>query len=460
MSSALHSKQTTSDGIHTPISYVYSNSSTRSSASGFNSDDIGKFARQLDDNSIWMLIEITPTWVAVGSSTSLELATTMPLILDVSTGSIGSGSTVSRTDHKHSILAFTPVSASVGSINFEGLSSSFARSDHTHQILRGTPSAVGTANFAGTGTLFVAQDHIHKANYQQVVNTSNVASTERSVIKFTGDGVELSDDGTRTVVTIAGGAGPSTSGWQTAVDIDFTALPSQTMATDGDYTIAGLTWTKTRSANEYAAMQLLSGTGLVVYPQPVPASGSYSVYNQQHPHIFTAFENIVPGFNPNANYRMWIYASSSNRPVNTDDSVYTFIGIQPVADGWTSNRQYGLSLIGQNSDYGAQGHRGSSIATTWENNDPYQVAMMEIFNGFTGPFSISSTFTMSSGSWPNLLDMYHNSADTSHDGYIHNIPRDFVIGLGGVSDRTWNASAATAARCVIYLKRLKIEYYV
>lgn len=460
MSSALHSKQTTSDGIHTPISYVYSNSSTRTSASGFNNDDIGKFARQLDDNSIWMLVETTPTWVTVGSSTSLELATTMPLILDVSTGSIGSGSTVARTDHKHSILTSIPVSASVGSINFEGLSSSFARSDHAHQILRGTPSAVGSTNFAGTGTLFVAQDHIHKANYQQIANTSNVISTERSILKFTGDGVSLSDDGSRTVVTIAGGSGPGTSGWQTAVDIDFTNLPSQTMATDGDYTIAGLTWTKTRSENEYAAMSIVSGSGLVVYPQPVPASGSYSVYNQQHPHIFTQFENIIPNFNPNGSYRMWMYASSSNRPVNTDDSIYTFIGVQPPYDGWTGERQFGMSLNGQNSSWGAAGHRNSAFAITWENDAPYEVAMIEIFNGFTGPFALSSTYSMVSGSWPNLLDMFHNSADASHLGYIHYLPRSFVLGLGGRSDRTWNSEATTAGLVTLYLKRLKIEYYV
>ena len=63
--SPLHSQQTTVDGIHTAIAYTYADAATRTAAVGFTADDVGKFARQLDDNSVWMLVGFAPAaWVA------------------------------------------------------------------------------------------------------------------------------------------------------------------------------------------------------------------------------------------------------------------------------------------------------------------------------------------------------------------------------------------------------------
>ncbi len=63
--SPLHSQQTTVDGIHTAIAYTYADAAARLAAGGFVADDVGKFARQLNDNSVWMLVGIGPTaWVA------------------------------------------------------------------------------------------------------------------------------------------------------------------------------------------------------------------------------------------------------------------------------------------------------------------------------------------------------------------------------------------------------------
>lgn len=67
MSSPLHSKQTIVEGIHTPISYEYVNASARTSATGFTPEDVNKFAKQLDDNSIWILLTTAPTWGLVSS---------------------------------------------------------------------------------------------------------------------------------------------------------------------------------------------------------------------------------------------------------------------------------------------------------------------------------------------------------------------------------------------------------
>src|SRR4030067_1254203 len=64
MGNVIHAKQVLTDGIHTPIAYEYANASARTGATGFVSTDLYKLARQTDDNSIWLLVAITPTWRA------------------------------------------------------------------------------------------------------------------------------------------------------------------------------------------------------------------------------------------------------------------------------------------------------------------------------------------------------------------------------------------------------------
>ena len=67
-----HSAETTGS-IHYPYNWTYADQSTREGASGFIAGDIGKFARQLDDNTLWMLVATTPTWVSVRAASFLDL---------------------------------------------------------------------------------------------------------------------------------------------------------------------------------------------------------------------------------------------------------------------------------------------------------------------------------------------------------------------------------------------------
>lgn len=68
-----HAEQTAN---HYPFADIYPNSSARLAATGFpkglggsilpfQASDVGKFARQSDDNSVWMLTAISPTWAQV-----------------------------------------------------------------------------------------------------------------------------------------------------------------------------------------------------------------------------------------------------------------------------------------------------------------------------------------------------------------------------------------------------------
>lgn len=56
-----HSKLTAIDGgVHSAIAYIYANSSDRTAATGFTSEDLGKFAWQSDTNTMWMLTSTSP----------------------------------------------------------------------------------------------------------------------------------------------------------------------------------------------------------------------------------------------------------------------------------------------------------------------------------------------------------------------------------------------------------------
>jgi len=74
-------KDATPPDVHIPYAWTYANQTARESATGLEAADVGKFARQTDDDTIWMLIDESPvTWKfiggGVGADTFLGLADT------------------------------------------------------------------------------------------------------------------------------------------------------------------------------------------------------------------------------------------------------------------------------------------------------------------------------------------------------------------------------------------------
>jgi len=70
--SGLHTVQGVTEGVHIPYQWSFANAAARvvvtdyRTGVGYQAKDLGKFARQTDDNSIWMLTATTPTWQSVG----------------------------------------------------------------------------------------------------------------------------------------------------------------------------------------------------------------------------------------------------------------------------------------------------------------------------------------------------------------------------------------------------------
>lgn len=63
-----------------PYKWTYANAAARVADTGLDAADIGKWARQDDDNSYWTLTATTPTWAQVGGSAISGTAGHVPFI--------------------------------------------------------------------------------------------------------------------------------------------------------------------------------------------------------------------------------------------------------------------------------------------------------------------------------------------------------------------------------------------
>ncbi len=96
-----------------------------------------------------------------------------------------------------------------------------------------------------------------------------------------------STDVTGVLPAASGGAG-----WSTALSLDFSAEANQTLSSDTNYTIGGLTFKKENSANEASAADVLNGSGLRFRPN---AAGTYFNGTRTVPLVWLALSQILTG---------------------------------------------------------------------------------------------------------------------------------------------------------------------
>lgn len=106
------------DNMHVPYAWEFPNQAARETGVGVDASGIGKLARQLDDNSLWMLVGTSPvTWKAAGGGGGFESGTRM--LFQQSTAPTGW-----TKDASHNDKALRVVSGAVssgGSVNFSTL---------------------------------------------------------------------------------------------------------------------------------------------------------------------------------------------------------------------------------------------------------------------------------------------------------------------------------------------------
>lgn len=134
--STLHGALTGADNMHVPYAWEYANQSAREAGIGVDASGVGKLARQLDDNTLWMLISASPvTWKQAGGGASFPSGTRM--LFQQSTAPTGWTKDATLNDR-----ALRVVSGAVGSGGVTGFSSIFSRTtvDSTTLVASQMPS--------------------------------------------------------------------------------------------------------------------------------------------------------------------------------------------------------------------------------------------------------------------------------------------------------------------------------
>jgi hypothetical protein len=106
---------------------------------------------------------------------------TVPMTLVVGTQTAGTGSSASRTDHRHNIS--TGIAVDTGLTNSEGVATSLSRSDHVHKARPVAQEVVGTSTITTTstgGTLMTGMTITPAAGTYLVWFTGNIYSNNSS----------------------------------------------------------------------------------------------------------------------------------------------------------------------------------------------------------------------------------------------------------------------------------------
>lgn len=206
--------------------------------------------------------------------------------------------------------------------------------------------------------------------------------------------------------------------WTTMLDCDLTAQGSQTLTTDGAYTICGKTWNKFNSAGEATHATVGGGSPLTFNPN-VPVSFVFGTQNA--PGVWIGFQqfNIPQGFQWQTSYRLWVYATSfGNSNASTGFGGNGMVlGLLPLSTNTTTTDRYlsfmtsyawGFTgewvfdyVIWQNlSSFSSTG----PVSVTGSNTYP-SVAMLELAPMGLENDSSVQYFALNVGPWPQVTQM-------------------------------------------------------
>lgn len=254
---------------------------------------------------------------------------------------------------------------------------------------------------------------------------------------------------------VTGATGPTGAAgatWTTALDIDFTTETPQTFSADGNYTIAGATFTKVNTAQEASASEIVAGTGLVLHP----LHGNYYGNDRSAPGLSVNLASIISGFSPTTRVRAWVYISSDNAAASYD---MVILGVDTYVAGVFSH--YGMkrgweTALVQTID---TGWSNSEIGTASSSEYSKNVLVLEV-NGVGNYQSWNAVYRCGtwSGGFPstsNLTQLGLGQMTTASPGISNTYT--------GVNSSNWNVFIGahrvnSATNYVPVIARLKIEY--
>ena len=181
---------------------------------------------------------------------------------------------------------------------------------------------------------------VGKLLVKNVITAAGVIMPPEPAVQIEGGSgisVAVSDNPTlgATVVLITSSAAPA--GWVTVFDTDFSAQAAVSTLGNGTYNWLAAngtshTWTKANSAADFAAAQLVNGSGIIWTPTgagsspPTGLIGGHTFSN-----ISIALSSILPWLDPTTPLRAWLEIGAEGATVRTNEGV--FIGF----DDWNGS---------------------------------------------------------------------------------------------------------------------------
>lgn len=316
-------------------------------------------------------------------------------------------------------------------------------------LLVGNITNVATSLVVASGTPFPTA-----GNFRILVESEIMLVTSVSGTTFT---VTRAQEGTTGVAHVSGvvvahiltagaiaQAKIDGQGWITALDYDFTAQGSQTLASDGPFTIGGVTWTKVNSTHEQSAMTMSAASGLLI--QPKGDGSNYNESNWTAPGLQVPLTQIIPTLEFGMQLRVWAYNSANNSAANFDGATlaidYLTHSNYLMVRGYSSGQYFYISV-------GNNGSVPSGVAADVTNLTD-NVFVMTI-PSFGHLHAQSKGGTWSSG-FP-AANTLHSHASVLQTAIMSNmgLPSNWSASLYGV-----RVSSGTALQ--IGWSRLKIEY--
>ena len=186
-------KDATPPDVHIPYSWIYANQTARESATGLVAADVGKFSRQTDDNTIWMLTNHSPvTWLFIGGGSGT--VGTFIGLSDVPSSYSGEGSRVVAVKATEDGLEFSTITISEIQDHIDSTAIHFFEYDIDHRNIQyiGTYTHTEIDSHINDGTIHFTESSIDHTNIQNIgtnthaqidshISDSSIHFTEASI---------------------------------------------------------------------------------------------------------------------------------------------------------------------------------------------------------------------------------------------------------------------------------------
>jgi hypothetical protein len=260
---------------------------------------------------------------------------------------------------------------------------------------------------------------------------------------------------TSVAAILLGGSGLITEGWDTVLDLDFSAEPNQTLSPDGNYTIGGLSWTKFNSAADSVAMAIVNGSGLV--QQPAAATDHYTTVRSL-PGISIPLTSLISTLDPGTRFRFWVYIPVGNWAANYD---FTDVWIEnPATNTWQALRKNWWSPTA-GALAAIHMYNGADQGAIYNTNITSDVLRLDLIGGL-GSLQASWAHGAWSSGWPTPNSLipyaYREAGGTMHNLYagatpIINAPTSWNLCIGSARAGSGTALSVTIARLKVEVKR-------